>query len=849
MKRKLIVGISLLLTLLSCAKQEQSNQANTVKTYSGEYLNRIAFPIGGIGAGMFCIEGTGALSHMSIRHQPDIFNEPCMFAAIHVKGYQHGTKVLEGPVPERKKFGDRLSALGGPSTSWGLPRFETVSFRAQFPFATLQLSDKDIPLNVELTGWSPFIPTDQDNSSLPVGALEYTFTNTSDADVEAVFSYNARNFLAMEGLPQSIDSIQNGFILSQTGSSEKHISNCDFAIYTDSEGTKVNYCWFRGGWWDPLTMAWNAINEGDIVENAPVEEDAPGASLYVPFKVKAGESHTIRLYMAWYVPESGLRLGEDALTEEDLPASDDYLKNDDAPQYFKPWYATRFSDIHSLISYWSGQYDKLKHNTALFTQSFYDTTLPQEVVDAVSSNLTILKSTTVSRQHDGRMWNYEGTGDTWGSCHGSCTHVWNYAQAVPHLFPEMERSLRETEFFVSQNKEGHQTFRSNLPIRPVSHNYHAASDGQLGGIIKTYRDWRISGDNEWLAKMYPQLKSSIDYCIRTWDPRHSGALEEPHHNTYDIEFWGADGMCTSFYASALQSFISMGRYLKQDMAFYEDLLRKSKNYLENKLYDGEYFIQNIQWKGLNATDPTQVITTEQNSGYSEEAIKLLQKEGPKYQYGKGCLSDGIIGCWMALVAGMDEPIDKLKVKSHLNAVYKYNLMHDLSDHANPQRPTFGLGKEGGLLLCTWPKGGKLSLPFVYSDEVWTGIEYQVASHLIFEGEVEKGLDIVRTVRHRYDGKVRNPFNEYECGGWYARALSSYSLLQALTGVRYDAVEQTLYVDSKIGDTFKSFLSTATGFGTIEMKQGKPSVKMAYGYLNIKKCIVSGLETEVDYAEL
>ena len=199
----------------------------------------------------------------------------------------------------------------------------------------------------------------------------------------------------------------------------------------------------------------------------------------------------------------------------------------------------------------------------------------------------------------------------------------------------MERSLRETEFFVSQNKEGHQTFRSNLPIRPVSHNYHAASDGQLGGIIKTYRDWRISGDNEWLAKMYPQLKSSIDYCIRTWDPRHSGALEEPHHNTYDIEFWGADGMCTSFYASALQSFISMGRYLKQDMAFYEDLLRKSKNYLENKLYDGEYFIQNIQWKGLNATDPTQVITTEQNSGYSEEAIKILQKEGPKYQYVKG----------------------------------------------------------------------------------------------------------------------------------------------------------------------------------------------------------------------
>lgn len=110
-----------------------------------------------------------------------------------------------------------------------------------------------------------------------------------------------------------------------------------------------------------------------------------------------------------------------------------------------------------------------------------------------------------------------------------------------------------------------------------------------------------------------------------------------------------------------------------------------------------------------------------------------------------------------------------------------------------------MGREGGLLFVLVAHGNKPQLPFVYSDEVWTGIEYQVAAHLIFEGEVEKGLDIVRTCRSRYDGTVRNPFNEYECGSWYARAMSSYSLIQALTGVRYDAVEKTLYIDSRIGD--------------------------------------------------
>ena len=848
MKNLLVLGTIVLISLSSCRNERQNepqiNEYN--KEYKGEFLNRIAFPIGGMGAGMFCLEGTGAISNMSVRHQPNIFNEPCMFAAIHVKGYDKGSKVLEGPVPDRKKFGGPESALGGPLTSWGLPRFEDASFSSRFPFASIRLSDKDIPLNVELKGWSPFIPTDQDNSSLPVGALEYVFTNTSDQDVEAIFSYNTRNFMAMHGAPRTIRAMKNGFILSQNASdNEKHLKG-DFAIYTNTDATKVNCCWFRGGWWDPLTMAWNAIADGKIVENAPVKEEAPGASLYVPFKVKAGETYSVRLQMAWYVPDSNMRIGADAVSEDDKSSECPIVEKVETPQYYRPWYSSRFADINEVSEYWLSKYDELKQKTELFTNTFYNTTLPAEVIDAVSSNLSILKSPTVMRQHDGRLWNFEGCGDTWGSCHGSCTHVWNYAQAIPHLFPAMERTLRESEFFISQNKEGHQMFRANIPIRAVKHDFHAAADGQLGGIIKIYRDWRISGDTDWLRMMYPQVKNSLDYCINTWDPRRTGALEEPHHNTYDIEFWGADGMCTSFYAAALQSFIQLGKALNENVSEYESLLAKSKDYMETKLYDGEYFIQNIQWENLKSPDPIAIAEKNWNSDYSEEARAILIKEGPKYQYGKGCLSDGIIGCWMSLVAGLDEPIDKAKVKSHLNSIYKYNLRKDLSDHANPQRPTYGLGKDGGVLLCTWPKGGKLSLPFVYSDEVWTGIEYQVASHLIFEGEVEKGLDIVRTVRERYDGKVRNPFNEYECGGWYARALSSYSLLQALTGLRYDAVDHTLYIDSRIGNSFKTFLSTNTGFGTVEMQQGKPIINVVYGSLDIQSCVVSGNKTDFKY---
>jgi hypothetical protein len=178
------------------------------------------------------------------------------------------------------------------------------------------------------------------------------------------------------------------------------------------------------------------------------------------------------------------------------------------------------------------------------------------------------------------------------------------------------------------------------------------------------------------------------------------------------------------------------------------------------------------------------------------------------------------------------------VKSHLEAVYKYNLRKTLLDHYNPQRPTYACGEDGGLLLCSWPKGGALSLPFVYSNEVWTGIEYQVASHLMLKGEVEKGLEIVRVCRDRYDGSVRNPFDEYECGHWYARAMASYGLLQGLTGIYYDAVDKTLYIDSRIGD-FKCFISARSGFGTVEFKAGRPILNVVYGTIEVEKYNISG----------
>lgn len=953
--------------------------------YQKEYLDKIAFPIGGIGAGMFCLEGTGAISHVSLRHHPDVMNEPYTFAAIYVKGVENGAKVLEGQVPTWKWFGPAQSGLGRGDKTYGLPRFEEAVFQTRFPFATIDLRDKDMPLVAKITGWSPFIPTDADNSSLPVGVLEYQFTNTSDKAIETVFSYNTKNFIDGQG---TIRGVKNGFVL------ESDQNNSGLAIYVDNAAAVVDHCWFRGAWFDPQTVVWDNIRYGRIADKRPVKGVAPGASVYVPLTLQPGETKTVKVNFCWYLPDSNLSIGgarkvgqaftgmpckgtasgqqpvsgfvgkqllnsfdrggdgltgiiqspefnigkrylkflvgggsqadrtsvnlvvdgkivetavgnqTETLSETvwdlkpyqgkkafvkviDLDVypwghilADQFVLTDnrnediynlsststlladfennswgdwqvvdsseeekqfladegDVEATYRPWYSERFKSLNEVIGYWDANQAMLEKNSRLFSDAFYSSSLPAEVLEAVAANLTILKSPTVLRQWDGRFWAWEGCQDSFGSCHGSCTHVWNYAQALPHLFPSLERTLRETEFRVSQNTEGHQNFRVNLPISAPPHNFHAAADGQLGGIMKVYREWRISGDTQWMKDLFPAVKKSLDYCIRTWDPLHKGYLEEPHHNTYDIEFWGPDGMCTSFYLGALTAFIEMGKELKQPVKEYTALLSKGKKYMETALFDGEYFIQKIQWEGLQAPNPVDVMSF--GGSYSEEALKLLKEEGPKYQYGTGCLSDGILGMWMASVCGLDEVLDNEKVRSHLVAVHKYNLKHDLIDHFNPQRPVYACGKDGGLLLCTWPKGGMLSLPFVYSNEVWTGIEYQVASHLMMKGEVEKGLDIVRECRERYDGRVRNPFNEIECGHWYARAMASYGMLQGLTGVRYDAVDKTMYINSKIGD-FKSFISTDTGFGTIEWKAGKPVLNVVYGNIDVKRYNVSG----------
>jgi len=618
----------------------------------------------------------------------------------------------------------------------------------------------------------------------------------------------------------------------------------------------VKAMWFRGGWFDSTTVLWKEVSTGTFTENdgskAAGSEGRNGGSLLVKHTLAPGETVTIPVVVAWYFPNVHYAHGEAGHGEAQAEAcgADSACHAEKSAPRWKPYYTTLWSDARDVLLYVQRNYASLRARTQAFHDALFSSTLPAYVLDAVSANLAILKSPTVLRQANGNMWAWEGCFPTCGCCHGSCTHVWNYAQAIPHLFPQLERTLREQELERSLDsapdspRRGHVTFRSALPDGPTPHTFHAASDGQLGGIMKAYREYTICGDLDWLARLFPALKLSLDYCIAAWDPDRLGVLVEPHHNTYDIEFWGADGMCSSFYLGALAAMEAIINALKEragadwqaQAAAYRELGQRGAKYMDEHLFNGEYYQQKVQLMGLRASPTEQDLAALREANPEEHALRV--SEGPKYQYGAGCISDGVFGAWLARLCGVESYQNREHIRANLKSIFAHNFRPSLWEHANTQRPGYALGDEPGLLLCTWPRGGKPTLPFVYSDEVWTGIEYQVASHLIAEGLVDEGLTIVKALRSRFDGKTRNPWNEYECGSYYARAMASYALLIALSGFRYDAPTKTLYISPKLeARPFTCFFSTASGWGTVTVGEETVEVKVVEGSLEVKEVVI------------
>lgn len=774
------------------------------RVFTGDALNEIAFPIGGIGTGSISLSGRGELTDWQIYNKPAVGHRPNLtfFSLWAKKGKSPSVfRVLEGRLAPPFQ-GDRWEKPStGPAQRFasGLQRMETCSFTGAYPFGEVRLKDKAVPVDVTIEGWNPFIPTHEDDSSIPVAIFHVTLKNTTRETVQATLALNAQNQIGWPEFGQSEnewfeEKDLRGFSFTTRRYAPDHPRYGTMVVATPWK--KVTYLtqWLRHGWFDPLHHFCNTFAKTGRFDDGQKKTDEPScnnwgdvSSIGLRVTLKPGATERLPILIAWHMPWHERYWRQ--------PSGCDCKDGECGAPKWKNYYATVWKDALDVARYTNNHLDQLESETRGFHKALFSSSYPDHVLDAASSQMSILKTTTCLRLEDGTFYGWEGCGPNSGCCEGTCTHVWNYAQAMPYLFPRLEKSIRSSDYRINlRDEDGHMQFRMPLPLgETADHGFHAAADGQLGGILKVYREWLISGDDAFLREVWPAVQRSLEYAWVAWDKKKSGLITETHHNTYDIEFHGPEPMAQTFYLAALRAGEEMARHLgdtkKADQ--YRAVFEKGSAAMDKQLWNGSYYEQ-----------------------------KIPAKATTKYQYGKGCLSDMMIGQWYAAMLGLGHLVKKDRVKKSLAEIFKANWRGSLLDHENPQR-VYALNDEAGLLLCSWPKGGRVPFPFVYSDEVWCGIEYQVASHLIYEGLVEEGLAVVKGVRDRHDGVRRNPWNEFECGNYYARSMASWAVLLALAGFRYSAPERCLGFDPRLGaEDFRSFFSVDSGWGVYAQKRAK-----------------------------
>ncbi|MDH7601621.1 MAG: GH116 family glycosyl-hydrolase [Armatimonadota bacterium] len=759
------------------------------RTFTGSALKEIAFPLGGIGTGTVSLGGRGNLRDWEIFNRPGKGKVlPYTFPAIFVRKSSGDTlaRVLESRLLPPFINGGGLP----PQEVCGLPRLENAVFKGEYPFAHIRFVDSDLPVDVELTAFNPFIPLNEKDSAIPAAILRYRVANKSGERVDVTLCWSMMNPCGYDGAypparrgsafgQQKNDFIDDGsfrgirMTQSKYPADDLRFGSC--ALVTTHDNTTHIEAWTRGGWWDDAQAFWDDFRaDGEFTDNGvhdPSPDDtADIASLGLKVSLAPGEAAELPFVFTWYFPNRENYWNR----EEEVRGAK--LRNR---------YADFWSDAWDVARYVVNNLGRLEAESRQFADALYRSTLPRIVLDAAGANMSIIRTTTCLWLDDDRFYGFEGCRDDAGCCPMNCTHVYNYEQALAFLFPRLERTMRITDFTNNVEENGKMAFRTHVPLGRTLHKFHAAADGQMGCILKLYREYLMSGDLDFLKLVYPGAKKSLQYAWTEWDKDQDGVMEGIQHNTYDIEFVGANTMMGTLYLGALKAMEKMAAILgdQEFSATCAELFQSGFEKHSQKLFNGEYFVQDCD-----------------------------VETAPRYQFGSGCLSDQLLGQWFCEVVNLGCVLPPDQVQKALESIFRYNWKPDLSRHESVQR-TYALNDEAGLLLCTWPHGGRPRFPFTYADEVWTGIEYQVAAHLIYEDMLDEGLAIVKGVRDRHDGIARNPWNEFECGHHYARAMASWSLILALSGYHYSAPEKTIAFAPKVNASdFRCFYSTGSGWG-------------------------------------
>jgi len=740
------------------------------RRFDGEHLLRVALPMGGIGCGSVSLSGRGELVDWEIMNRANKTMSESergavsrTFFAIRVKGASHeSTTMLAGPLHPTELY----AAEGNCAPQSGLPRFREASFAGAFPFGVVRLADKDLPVKVAIRGFSPFVPGDSAASSLPVASLEYDVENVSGEPLEVSVAAFVRNIVGNDGNPTGF----TGRRLSHSGGEK---GNC--SVYREGSGLRGVMCLSDGvaknspawgtfalstpdadgaltfreafapnSWSGTVLDFWDDFSDDGELSPRPSGDGAPHGGLCVKKSVPAGATAAFRFAFTWNFPNRPAWANTKVIVGN--------------------WYSRHYADAWDAAEKIVPRLGDLEERSLAFTRKVLSLDAPAEIKEAALSNLAVLKSQTVFRVPSGHLLGWEGVFDHEGSCMGSCTHVWNYENAVACLFPDLARSMRDVEFNYAMNKaNGAMEFRVRLPLGTKPGN-GVAADGQMGCIMKVYRDWKICGDDEWLAALWPKVKKALEFAWIPaekwrwnaewrkggWDVGKSGLMDGEQHNTMDVSYYGPNPQMGFWYLGALRAAEEMAKAMK-DCDFEREcraIYEKGTRRIDEELFNGDYYEQRI------------------TEGHGELP----------YQLGKCCLVDQLVGQQMAHLWGLGDLAKRENLRKTCESIMRWNFLPDFTRHFNNMR-TYCAGDEAGLLMGAWPRG-RLKTPFPYFGEVMTGFEYVAAAEMVFQGMDAEAVKVVKAVRDRHDGLKRNPFNEPECGHNYARSMASWNVLLA-----------------------------------------------------------------------
>jgi len=767
------------------------------RVYHGANLTAVSLAVGGIGAG--CIQINGKAE----RHIWQIFNNmtqtliPHSFFAVRVKT-EAGQPVVRA----------MQTIAVGPFEA-----MKSLIFRGEYPFGWFDFEDAELPIAVNMETFNPLIPLNAKDSAIPCAIFNLTANNTSDKPVEVSFLAAQQNTVGFnpKGFTPQIDPTIKGRssetygrnknrVLKQKGVTILHMTadiNKDARGYGDmalvvlEEKTEAVASWES---LDVLRKDW--LQDGLLSGDKDAGPSPPGqtldGALAVSFTLKPGQSRTVTFVLTWYFPN--------ALHGYGVPDKWSAKGN---------MYANWWSDALDVAHYLTQHLSELTRLTRLYHETFYASNLPHWLLDRISSQVAVLRSKTCFWAKDGYFGGWEGCNKNGGCCDGNCTHVWHYAQAHARLFPSIARQMRR-QSFAYQSDDG------KFPRRQPRWKY--AFDGQCGEILAAYREHLTSVNREWLDKNWPKIRKAMEYTINRWDRDDDGILAGPQANTLDGELGGSTSWLGTLYLAALQATQKMAD-MQGDIALAGRCRRicfSGASKQNQTLWNGEYYIQ--------IPDPQ-----------------------PRQDYVTGCHIDQLLGQWWANQLGLETRYPPDRIRSAMKSLLRYNFQPNF--HRIKQR--YVDPNDAGMQMITWPKGPRPEKSMGYSNEVMTGFEYAAAATMVQHDMLKEGFMVTRAIYDRYDGRLRkgvsawgyngNPFGDDECGKFYARAMSVWSMLLACQGFIYDGPAGIIgFKPVWKPQHHISLFTVAEGWGLFSQKRygnrQRDCIELTHGRLKVRRLV-------------